>query len=342
MITIQSVESRDWEHDLELYFHSVFMSCTWLDTVKTNNHTPIFFDLFEGELKVGKISGLLINNRYLKGQELYFYSGPALKTLTESTYIQCYDSIYLYAKQNKINRVVIGSYDNKHSLKCSSNNYYLSERVEYIIPIKEGRDNIKFGSRFKRNVKTAKKQQPNIVCGNNTHFLNSLNKLIEDTHAERKKKFATDYDHFYLKNLNYNSLGKITNSKNAQFFASEINEDINCSELILESGTSRYMLLKGCNSTGYKYGMSSFLCNELINRFEKDNVAHYNLGGRPPTRDGDGLAAFKISSGAQEVKCYGGSTNYLVWPYTLLNPLINIGRKLPKENTLVKLIKKML
>jgi len=341
MYDISVIPETKWKQDLIEFQHSVFCTPEWLNLVYDEDTEPIYIDFNDGSSKIAKIAGLIVNNKTIKGYELYFYSGPALRELNEDHYNKCLDSLYQFSLYNRFLKLNIGSYDNKHSLKYTRQELYRTERVEYIIPVKDA-DTIKYGSQFKRNVKKAFKQNTSIQTGNIANLFNQLDTLIKSTHDKRKSKFDKDYDHFYLRFFNNKTLKRMHNNDSTTIYGTSNEDKINCAELVFTCNNYAYMLLKGCNNFGYKYGMSSFLSEKLVSQFHENNIKTYNLGGRPPTKDGDGLAKFKISSGAKEIKCYGASSNYLSGPLMLINPLLILGRLLPKDNKLVNYLKSII
>lgn len=112
-------------------------------------------------------------------------------------------------------------------------------------------------------------------------------------------------------------------------------------EFNIEVGSNVYMLLKGTDDYGYKNGLSSHLSHYLTQKYIKEGKSVYNQGGRPQGKDGDGLSIFKKSMGAREVTVYGATTNYITYPYKLLNPILNLGRLLP-DVQLVKYLKRLI
>ncbi len=342
MIIAQICQEEIWDLDLNLFFHSVFHSPCWLKTIKDTQHTPIYIDFIDENNKVGKISGLVVHHSKIRGKELYFYGGPALKELNEITYNECIKALFLYAKKKHYNRINIGSYDNKHSLRCHTKPFIINQRVEYIIPIREGISSIKFGSQFKRNCKKSSKIKPSFSSTNCTDDLLKIKHLIGETHKERVKKNGVSYDHFYLKNFNNTTLNNIIYSNNFKIHSAITEQCSHCMELSYRKNKYAYMLLKGSNNIGYQHGLSAYLTVEVINFMVNNNVHYYNLGGRPNGTDGDGLARFKINSGAQEIICYGASTNYITWPLKVLNPLLYLMRQIPKDSLFYNMIKKVI
>ncbi len=340
MIILKLCEEKIWEKDINNFFHSVFHTTDWLNTVQTKFFTPIYIDFYKQEEKVGKISGVIIKNSFIKGKELYFYAGPALKELDKTIYNYCLKAIYSYAKKKRYCKINIGSYDNKHSLKSSIKSFIVTKRIEYVIPINDGLPSIKFGSQFKRNLKKSKKITPEHSHTNSQTSLCKLNELIEDTHRERTKKNGVKYDHFYLRNFNNQTLQNITQFSSYQIHAAMVDKKTHCMELAFSSPKFAYMLLKGSDNFSYLNGLSAFLTTETLKTLGNNGIKYYNLGGRPDTPDGDGLARFKKNSGAEEIICYGASTNYICWPQKVINPLLSIGRKLPKHHPIVEFLKK--
>lgn len=336
------ISKDEWKIDLNDFFHSVFICPDWIESVQTTSFVPIYLDIYSGGNKIGKISGLIDHIGITKGSQLYFYAGPALKTLKQNLYNTCLSEIYRFGKKNNYSRIIIGSYDNKHSLEPVCAKFYKTERVEYVVPLNEKDHSIDKSKRFKRNVKNAKKLNPNTYKSQEVKELKLLKELLNNTLSLRVKKYKKPYSPYYLKNLNDESLIKLLKSGFAHIYYTCCNGSINCMEFNLENKTSTYMLLKGTNDFGYRNGLSSYLSNYLIDLYTHIKKNHYNQGGRPSTNDGDGLAVFKKSMGAKELISYGATTNYIIWPHKILNPILLIGRRLPQNNIFIQILKRFL
>ncbi len=336
---IKKVDKQQFNKDLHLFFHSLFLTPGWIDSVSTKSSIPVYFDILDNNSKIGKISGLLEESRF--GKQLYFYSSPALIKLNDLNVNKCLDDLKEYAVQNNISRIIVGSYDNKHSLKYSGKNYYITQRAEYIVPLYQV-DTINQNNNFKRNVKKAKKLQCLHQNTRNKNKISTLLILLNNTLKARIKKYNTHYSPYYLKNLSEKTLYKLLENKIAQIHFTFHKDKIDCIEFNLESNGNAYMLLKGTNEFGYKNGFSSFLSNELINKYVQAGYKSYNQGGRPLGIDGDGLTTFKKSMGAEEIISHGATTNFIIWPYKILNPILIIGRLMPQNNFLIRILKRFL
>ncbi len=339
-IVLQEVNREEWKSDLDQYNYSLFISPEWIEAVTDKHHKPLFIDFTINNKTVGKISGLVISKGGTSGTQLYFYSGPTLSTTNQSIYNSCFDAIFKYSKVNSISRIIIASYDNKHSLKYTKRKYFLTKRIEYVVPLHNGFENIMMSKRFRRNVKKGGKNNPEINQSKESNMIEILLKLLSATKMTRINKYHKDYNPYYLLNLNEHTLKKLLSSGIARFRYTIKNNSIASMEFNLEKDTSVYMLLKGTNENGYKNGLSSFLSFSLIKKYTEQNFLTYNLGGRISGKGGDGLETYKKSMGAEEMIVYGATTNYLTYPYKLLNPALRIGRMLPKNNAVVLFLKK--
>ncbi len=337
---ILKIDKTEFEKDLHLYFHSIFITPQWIESVSSESSIPIYLDIFDNGKKIGKISGLIENSKF--GKQLYCYASPALIDLTEKNYTQCLNNLVPYAKSNNLSRIIIGSYDNKHSLKYIENKYYTTERVEYVVPLHKDIAEINQNKRFKRNVKKANKIKAIIHQSNNKNYINIFLSLLKSTLQIRTKKYKKSYTPYYLKNLNQNTLKKLINNQLGNIYYTKVNDSYNCMEFNLEVNNYVYMLLKGTDEFGYKNGLSSFISSKLMEKYSNKGILYYNQGGRPIGIDGNGLTSFKKSMGAEEITTYGATTNFLIWPYKILNPILIVGRRIPQSNFIIKALKKLL
>ncbi len=329
-IKIQEQSKKEWEKYLNLFHYSLFITPEWIEAIADSTHTPIYLNFFLKDIKVGKISGLIIKRSETKTY-LYFYAGPALKELNEDIYTQCLNALYRFAKKHSYAMISIGSFDSKHSLRYRGYKYMNTKRYEFVVPLSKGLQEININKRFKRNVKKARKVDSLIKHSGDIKEISILLKLLKETKKIRIQKYSTEYQPFYLANLNENALKKLIRSGIARIHYTENNDSIDSMEFNLEKDKYVYMLLKGTNENGYKNGLSSVLSYSLINEYIGQGYFTYNQGGRPPGSDGAGLEVFKKSMGAEKIATYSAISNFLTYPYKLLNPLILLLRLLPKS-----------
>ena len=336
-IKIKELSSIEWEKNLHLFHYSIFITTEWIEAVADITHIPVFLNLISKEKNIGKISGLVIK-RSKKKTYLYFYAGPALKDLNDYIFTQCLNALYKYAKTRSFSMISFGSFDNKHSLRYKGYKYLVNKRYEFVIPLSKGLENINISKRFKRNIRKAEKSDPRVKQSGNIKEIDVLLKLLDETKTIRISKYNIDYQPFYLTNLSKDTLKELLKSGIAKIYYTINNGIVDSIEFNLEKDKYVYMLLKGNSKNGYNNGFSSFLSYSLMKEYIDKDYITYNQGGRPPGQDGDGLEVFKKSMGAEKIATYSAISNFLTYPYKLLNPAIFLLRFVPKSllNTIKK------
>jgi lipid II:glycine glycyltransferase (peptidoglycan interpeptide bridge formation enzyme) len=165
---------------------------------------------------------------------------------------------------------------------------------------------------------------------------------LEETRHYRTKNKKNDYDTLPLPFLTYETLNKLLQSKNSIPYSIRTGDKTIGFLLVFGTPPVAEALLIGTDKDYYNKGTSPFVYDFAFKDLKEKNYTIVNLGGIPEGKDGEMLARFKKSLGAQEVTVHGATTNFLTYPYKLLNPLLNIGRKLPKNNPAVTFLKKFL
>ncbi|MBI9061395.1 MAG: hypothetical protein JEZ14_05370 [Marinilabiliaceae bacterium] len=333
---IEVIDKESWQKDLDTYEHSVFITPQWIEAVKTNTCLPLYLDFYDSTNKIGKLSGLIINHPKSISRQLYCYSGIAIQNPIRALYNNCYSMLYTFSIRKKINRIVIGSYDQPFSLPIQTTQFFPTERTEFVINLTES---IIFGSRFKRNLKKNNASSSSIQKVNHPHTKSDLLSLLLETHAIRQQKKRTKYNPFYLPYWTISSLEKLTKSQNTDIFNTRSLHKVNAAELNIRTATSVFNLLRGADQFAYDNGLPARLGKFMIDYYKERNYKRFNLGGIPSGPDGENLAIFKKSMGAQAITVFGATTNYLIYPYKLLNPLLNLGRRFP-DHTLIQFLKK--
>ncbi len=276
----------------------------------------------------------------MRGRQLYAYSGIALNTDAVDVVANAYLALYQYARENKLFRIIIGSYDQPVPLKMDVKHYYPFQRLEYIIDLRANNPENRFHHQVKRHLKKASGVNPAFIEGDES-MLPLLQSMLAKVHDRRVKIFKKDYDFFYLRHLDKKALTRLLDSGLAKIYALKTTEGISAMEFNLEIEGQVYMLLKATNEFGYRHGLSSHLTHRLIQHYKNQNFITYNLGGRPPGKEGDGLALYKERLGTTIRELQGVTTNFVTGPLRLTNPLLNVVRRLP-ENGLVNRIKGMM
>ncbi len=340
-ITTSESSSTEWLKDLKHFNHSIFHHPGWLEAIKSETNTPFFLNFSAMDhTTVGKLSGFIEQTGRLRGQQLYAYSGIALNTDNPNIVTNSYRALYQYARENNLSRIILGSYGQPVPVKLSVKHYYPFHRLEYVIDLQTKNPENSFHYQIKRHLKKASGVNPVFIEGDET-MLPLLHDMLAKVHDQRVKRFKKNYDSFYLRHLDERALTKLLNSGVGKIYALKSSDGISAMEFNLEIDREVYMLLKATNEFGYRHGLSSHLTYRLIQHYRDQNFTNYNLGGRPPGKEGDGLSLYKERLGTTIRKLQGVTTNFVTYPLRLTNPLLKVARRLP-ENGLVNRIKGMM
>ncbi len=327
-IVIMPHSSVQWREDLSDFELSLFMTPEWVEAFSSDDNPPLFLNfLLNGEV-VGKIAGLWVKQGRLKGDQLFFYASPALKEHNQSLLNDCCQALLNFARQNSVQRVVMGSYDQPTGLACEVTGFYTNERYEYVVALQPEMNGVAFSQNLKRNVKKAKKLNAALVNGDEAHLLKRLVELLKNTLEQRVSKYGKDYNPFYLPHMNETSLQRLIDLKAGKFYKVKLEGDEVCHSVLfnLERGDKAFNLLVGSDDLSYQHGFAALADYELIHMYQAAGFRYYNLGGGTDDAGSAGLERSKQSKGAVKKVVYGATTNFLCYPHRLLNPVIRVLR----------------
>ncbi|NPA37615.1 MAG: hypothetical protein GXO47_12295, partial [Chlorobi bacterium] len=158
-INIEIKECKDaekWSDDLENFRFSLFQTKEWIEALSSEkNNIPVFYDLYFNGYKAGKISGIFNKTKYF-GSQIYFFSGPALKSSDYNLYHNLTDSLIKYFKEKGVSRIIIGSYGSHYAPEIKHRLYHTFKRKEYLVNL-TGNFHKRFSHNVKNNITKAKK-----------------------------------------------------------------------------------------------------------------------------------------------------------------------------------------
>ncbi|MDR2928626.1 MAG: GNAT family N-acetyltransferase [Cytophagaceae bacterium] len=335
-ISVSEVGEREWLLNLNEYAHSLFITAEWVNAMQSGNSKAVFYNFVDGGTVVGKLSGL-INNRYL-----YCYASPALKVYEQNMFDACHVALYRYALKQKYLRIVLGSYDQQHELACRAKGFFTTNRFEYIVDFRPTAGELHFSKGFKKNVKHAEKNSISFIQSDSDDVMKKLFTLLNLTREHRVSKYGTQYNPFYLQNMDEQSLTRLLNSGIVKLYYVLFENEIHSVQYNIEKNGQVYGLLMGSNNKAYELGFPSYIDFNMIQRFRDGGFKYYNPGGGTDDSGNEGIEKYKHSMGGTKVFVHGATTNYIVFPQKILNFLLNIGRMLPRKNPAVKLLKRMI
>lgn len=327
-LLVKELDRGKWEADIGEFNYSLFISPEWVSSMSFSQGSPVFLDFVDADRVFGKLSGLFIKGGKALGNQLFFYAYPAIRTNEESLLNACMKTLLLYAKSRKVQRIIIGSYDQQNGIKCKVKGFIANERYEYVVDLQPESGKIAFSQNLKRNVKKAQKQGAILAESEDPKLVGRLSALLNSTLDKRANKYGHKYNPFYLPYLNPGSVERLLANKAGRFYYSGMNEDgaMHCLLFNLERDGKAFNLLAGSDELSYQNGLASWLDYSIIEQYREKGQSYYNLGGGTGDAGSEGLERSKQSKGGVKKIVYGATTNFLLYPHKLLNPLLNLGR----------------
>ena len=338
--TATAINKAEWAKDLDEFKHSLLITPEWVESMSNEKATPLYLNFVQEEKIVGKISGLVCDKGKFNGKQLFFYSSLALHTHTQELFDACHTALYAYSKNNGYSRIILGSYDQQHSLKTAANHFFVTERFEYVVDLTP--EKLVFDSRFRYNVRRAKKNEIFFEQNNSPEVLNRLFELLQITRKHRIEKYGTDYNPFFLWEMNAESLTRLMKTGIVKLYSVKKDEKVDMVCFTIEKGKQINALLAASTEEAYELRFPNFIFHEMITQSKERGFHYFNPGGGSSDAGNAGLEQFKHSMGAEKITIYGATTNFINFPQNLLNPLMNIGRRIPRENPVVKFMKKII
>jgi len=339
-IITQQVDGKTWNKDYEFFEAGLFNSYEWVESISNQNTTPIFLNFIRNNEVIGKIGGVVISAGRIKGNQIYFTSGPALRKWDNILFEQCLLELYKFSKKKGYSRIHIRPFDQPVHEIAAPKHFFGTSCEEFLVTYHDKMDKIDFGSNFIRNVKKAQKAGATFHRDQSPEVLTRMLELIDETQKTRIEKYGKAYNPMYMVNLNQESLRKILESGMGVLNYTLLNGQINSVLFSLEKNKKIYFLLMGSDETAYNFGLPSLIGYNISTNALAQGYTYYNLGLIPSAEEGgQGLKRFKESQGANVVIRHGYYSYYLNLPLNILNPLIKMSKKLPK-NKLVNFFRK--
>ena len=332
-----------WSEGLNNFDHSLYLNTEFIDAVHVANGTPVYLDFKENDKIMAKLAGFKINARFSFQNRLYFYSDPACAMGTNGTTLKCcYSCLIKWAKKNNIYRIIKLSYDN-HQLTRGVRKFKFAKRAEYIIDLTQDEETL--NNNFAHNVICIKRRSINqgylFKESADQEMTDHLINMLDETRKVRMSKGGEYYDYFYIPSFDRNSLEQLTENGLIRYYYVEKDQKKLTIMAVMVKNEQAYALFMGSTPEGYKAGAPTFLNHQLILLLKKRGYKYLNLGGVPIGKSHKGLEEFKQRLGAVKVWSHYGSTNFIKFPFTLLNPALFAARHIPDNKVLCYVKKKL-
>lgn len=327
-LRVVAARSEIWERNLNDFAFSLFLTPEWVRAMAGTQAKRVFLDFVQDDTVVAKVSGVLQQNGWLKGRSLLFYASPALRENRQDLLDACCTALLAYARSKGIQRILMASYDQQHSMAPGVKGWFVNKRCEFVVPL-NGEGPV-FSTNFKRNVKKALKKEALFGPAEGEDLQADLEDLLGATLETRSSKYGETYNPFYLPLLNSKSLERLYKEGAGRYYKVTLPgaPTPNCVLFNLEREGRAFNLLVGSDSAAYRFGLAGLADYQLIESYRLQRYSAYNLGGATGDAGSAGLERSKEARGGQRRWVYGATTNFLCFPHRLLNPLLLLLRRL--------------
>ena len=325
-IIVSRADVQSWNESLESFQYSLFQLKEWVDSVSDSKRKPFFLNLFYKDELVGKICGVISNEKPLLGKLMYCFSGPAYKyPKNEELYKNCLEALVYYAKSKKYSRVYIDFWDSQWREPVYSELYKTIEWHEYVLELLNGEKYEIRSKDIRRKVRTAQSAGVEFGISFNSEMVGKLFEFMEYTRFFRLKKNRKSYNLINVPYVTRSSLEKLLLSKKAICHFAHQNGDIHYISLSLLNNGRVYGLLNGADEIGYTLSLPASSISGIFN----DEVSYLNFGASVEDRqDNLNLDVFKRKMGAVPHSVYVFRSNYLKQPQKILYSMYSFIRAL--------------
>lgn len=334
-LEVHRVDMDAWRVDMDAFNVGLFNTWQWVSSLTNDFSKDIYLNFVHNGEVLGKVTGLILQKGLLKGQHLYFTSGPALKKWNSDIFAECLKALYHYSLKEGFSRVHIRPFEQEVHEVLDLPNYFSTMAREHVVIYSDFKEKVKFKYGFKQNAKKARKAGAVFKSTRSLEVLDRLFELMDNTRVKRRMKYGHDYDPMYFLNLNKKALTKLLDTGLGILHYAEIDGVIHSAQFNIEHDGRIFALLMGSDDLAYSKGIPSFIDQNISKKAFAERARYYNLGSGPGESEGGlGLQRYKEAQGSRELTRYGYYTYFLTFPYKLLNPLIRLSKALPDNPVL--------
>ena len=315
-IEVVEVSRQEYDEFLTDYYYSLFLLSGVTEGIAFNRKACYIHYVRNDEV-VAKHSGVSITTSRLFGRQFYLYAGPALKYNEEELYNDCLEALLSFAKKKRFSKIVMFYYDQQYQWKCNVKGFKNSTHREFIRTFDPTEKEAEFNKSFKYNVRKAEKINPKFHEETSERILVKLHELLKSTWEIRNEKFDGKYWKYPYEYWNKEVVDKLFHLGMLRLFYLEVDGNIHCVRVSLEHDKRLYGLIIAADEFAYQNGLQHYLQHQLINILHEDAYKYYNVS--LVSFGQNGLAKYKESLGCEPKIIHGAYTQYLVFPYNILN-----------------------
>jgi len=328
----QTFHTDNWDKLLEKYRGSLFLSTSWLESLKSRDKLPVYFLLKTGDKIKGLVAGLERPVGEGPEKQLFFYAGIASNCKQPDIINAWKKNLLEFCKQNGFHRIIFKSYDSYSIGKNTVKEFKPFKRKEFVIDLAPEKEQVikRIDRDTRRRVRKAKREGAEFKAGYSEELLEALEKLMGNTFYIRSSKGYGSYQKFTMPFLDEEPIKKLLQKRAACFYYIEYQSRIVSIQFAVELTGKAYAVYMGTNEQGYKLAAPSVLFYETILYLKSKGCTSYNIGAVPLGETNQGIRKFKKDLGATIIESREESTDFLLKPLSKLNILLHLKRRVNK------------
>lgn len=321
-----------WSVSLEEFDHGLFATVPWNEAFRTEGRKPVYLDFMAEGHVVAKMAGFLLMHKLAVKRKLIFHAGPAPRPGEAAVIPQCLTALARFARSRRIGRIHIFSYDYRYGYDAHPA-FHVYPRMEMSISLDGEMEEItgRMARRIIRNYKHAVKVDLSFTEERTGDPVATIDGLLQDTLKVRTGKGYHRYDPYYIPYFGRDVLSSLMQQNCLRIVTAKRGETVHGNYIMLTDGVRAYGLLIGTSEAGYSLRVPTYMHYVIVHFLKKEGYRYLNLGGVSPDETHKGLLEFKQSLGAQPVPNSFAETDFLVFPWTLLNTLNRLKRALQER-----------
>lgn len=322
-----------WSVSLEEFDHGLFTTVPWNEAFRTGGRKPVYLDFVADGCVVAKMAGFVLPHRLAVKRKLIFHAGPAPLPGGAAVIPQCLTALARFARVRRIGRIHIFSYDYRYGYEAHPA-FHVYPRMEMSISLEGDMEEItgRMSRRIIRNYKHGVKEDLSFSEECTGDPVATIDRLLQDTLKVRTGKGYHRYDPYYIPYFGRDILSSLIQQQCLRIVTVKRGETIHGNYIMLADGVRAYGLLIGTSEAGYSLRVPTYMHYVILHFLKKEGYRYLNLGGVSPDETHKGLLEFKQSLGAQPVTNSFAETDFLVFPYTLLNIANRLKRALRERS----------
>ncbi len=348
-MVIERLENpKNWDEELANFQGGLFMTSAWLSAVSNKDIKPLYLRFILDEKPFAIAGGIDVLVGKGPARQLLFYSGIASGSKDPFLIKKCKYELYMFARKNGYQRIVLKSYDNQSYVPAKIREFKRMGRMEYIFRLDNYKDSVidGFSRSLRRKARKAKREGAVLKKSYSVELIGKLFRFINETYDVRQSKGYGAYVYLFLPYFGRDEIVRLVKAKHAALYYAERNNETLSMSLVFSCQKKAYGILMGTSRDGYKAGAPSFLNYELACILKEQGYSYLNIGGVQRDVKHQGLKDFKDQLGTDVVASGEEATNFLNPPLSFLNPLLNLKRFLSGfkvlpwrfKKTIIKLI----